>query len=205
MNKAVFLDRDGTVNIDKNFLYKVEDFEFTYKAVEALEILQKQGYKIVIVTNQSGVARGYYTEEDVDLLHEWLKKYLSDKGIHIDGIYYCPHHPDGVIEKYAMECNCRKPALGLYYRAIGELDIDTGASFAVGDNLRDLEICKRTNVKGILISEEDLGNRGGGTESHTSMNCKETLGEIHIVPNLYEAALQIVRYNELHSGVMNRS
>lgn len=205
MNKAVLLDRDGTINIDKNYLYKAEDFEFTHKAVEALELLQKQGYKIVIVTNQSGIARGYYTEEDVALLHEWLKKYLSEKGIQLDGIYYCPHHPDGVIKKYAMKCNCRKPALELYYKAISELDIDPDASFAVGDNFRDLEICKETGVKGILISDKGLGELNEEKATGTSGNCENRTFHIDIVPNLYEAALLIAQYNELHSGVMNKS
>jgi D-glycero-D-manno-heptose 1,7-bisphosphate phosphatase len=194
MNKAVFLDRDGTINSDKNYLYKIEDFEFTYKAVEALALLQKYGYKLVIVTNQSGVARGYYTEEDVVLLHEWLKEYLIGKGIHIDGIYYCPHHPEGTVRKYACSCDCRKPAPGLYYKAIHDLDIDTQASFAVGDSLRDLEICKLTDIKGILISRGDSNLNRGENGS---------MPDYDIASNLYEAALMITGQKSPHSGVVD--
>lgn len=205
MNKAIFLDRDGTINIDKEYLYKIEDFEFTYKAVEALELLKKNGYKIVIVTNQSGIARGFYSEEDVTVLHDWLVQYLSQKGIHIDGIYYCPHHPDGVIKKYAIECNCRKPALGLYYKAIEELNVDTAASFAVGDNLRDLSICSESNIKGILISDQNMDPKGSKKRMTQRDGAPELANEIEIVPNLFEAALLIIKKSEALREVMNRS
>lgn len=193
MNKAVFLDRDGTINSEKNYLYKIEDFEFTYRAVDALELLQKQGYKLIIVTNQSGIARGYYTEEDVALLHKWLEEFLLEKGIHIDGIYYCPHHPDGIVDKYKRECDCRKPALGLYYRAIKDLNIDTGASFAVGDNLRDLEICKETNMKGILLADKELGEVWEENEPTGKEGNREKYFQINVFSNLYEAALYIAQ------------
>ena len=91
--KAIFLDRDGTINVDKDYLYKIEDFQFEPKADEALKILYDLGYILIIVTNQSGIARGYYSEEDVEILHQDLSKILQEKGIEISKFYYCPHHP----------------------------------------------------------------------------------------------------------------
>jgi len=114
-SKAVFLDRDGTINVDKAYVYKIADFEFLPGAKEALSLLADAGYRLVIITNQSGVARGYYTEDDVRVLHDWLLETLAREGIGIAGIYCCPHHPEAQIEAFRMDCGCRKPGLGLFY------------------------------------------------------------------------------------------
>jgi D-glycero-D-manno-heptose 1,7-bisphosphate phosphatase len=155
VSKAVFLDRDGTINIDKAYLHKIADFEFIPGTKEALARLRDAGYLLVIITNQSGVARGYYTEGDVRALHDWLVQALAKDGIHIAGVYYCPHHPDGSVEAYRLECNCRKPALGLFYRAASELDIDLGSSIAIGDRMRDLQICASSGCRGYLLGGRD--------------------------------------------------
>lgn len=158
-NRAVFLDRDGTINIEKHYLYKSSEFEYVEGAVEGLKTLSEMGYLLVIVTNQSGIARGFYTEEDFRKLDAWMKDDLLTKGIRVAGSYYCPHLPDGAVKKYACECECRKPRTGLYWRAAKELNIDMDRSYAIGDKLRDLSICKESGVKGILFSntvwEED--------------------------------------------------
>lgn len=154
LKPAVFLDRDGTINVEKEYLYKIEDFEYIDGAVEGLRQLQNWGYLLVIVTNQSGIARGYYREEDFwDLMH-WMSADLKKKQIRVDGIYYCPHHPEGKIKKYAMRCHCRKPKTGLFYQAAEELGIDFSKSIAIGDKRRDLEICKEEKVRGILFSDQ---------------------------------------------------
>ena len=154
-NKAVFLDRDGTINKDKNYLYKQEDFEYIEGAVEGLRLLCNMGYLLVIITNQSGIARGYYTEEDYLRLERWLKKDLLDKGVRIAGSYFCPHLPAGVVSQYAKECNCRKPKTGLFWQAAKDLNIDMDMSYAIGDKVRDLSICGESGVRGILLDSID--------------------------------------------------
>ena len=104
MNKAVFLDRDGTINVEKNYLHKIEDFEFLSGVIEGLSLLNNSGYKLIIITNQSGIGRGYYTENDFITLNNWMLDVLKSNGIIISKVYYCPHLPDAKIEKYRMDC-----------------------------------------------------------------------------------------------------
>ena len=153
MDKAIFLDRDGTINADKAYVYKIADFEFLPGAREALLLLRRAGYRLVIVTNQSGVARGYYTEDDVRALHNWLLETLAREGVDIDGVYYCPHHPEARVEAYRTECGCRKPGLELFYKAASELGLDVNRSIAVGDRAWDLEICRRSGCRGYLVGD----------------------------------------------------
>ena len=155
MHKAVFLDRDGTVNVDKGYLYKIADFEFMPGAKEALAVLAGAGYRLVIITNQSGVARGYYSESDVNALHGWLCDTLAGDGIRISGIYYCPHHPDGNAEPYRRQCGCRKPGLELFYKAASDWELDLNLSIAIGDRMRDLQICNASKCGGYLLGDAD--------------------------------------------------
>ncbi len=155
MNKAVFLDRDGTINRDKGYLWRIEDFEFLPGAIEGLKLLQKMGFLLIIISNQSGIARGYYTEENVQKLHEWMQRTLVNYGVFLDGIYYCPHHPSASVEKYRQDCNCRKPKPGLFLRAAKDFDIDFSKSYAVGDKLRDCSICEMEPCRGFLIGQNE--------------------------------------------------
>lgn len=156
--KIAFLDRDGTINKDKNYIYKIDDFEFLPGVISGLKKLQQNGFLPVIVTNQSGVARGYYKEEDIEVLHKWMFQELEKSGVSIAKVYYCPHLPNATIEKYRKNCNCRKPKTGLYYKAISELkrlyDLDLANSVAIGDNIRDLSICSELSIKGYLIDSD---------------------------------------------------
>ena len=152
MNKAVFLDRDGTINIDKDYLYKIEDFEYLPGAVEGLRLLQEQGYLLIVITNQSGIARGFYSEEDYLRLDKWMKEDLAQKGVKITASYYCPHLLDVKVSKYSIECECRKPKLGLFYQAAKDWDIDIDNSIAIGDKPRDIAISEVSKCKGILFS-----------------------------------------------------
>ena len=154
-NKAVFLDRDGTINVDNHYVYRVADFKYIDGVLDALKELTNMGYILVVITNQSGIARGYYSEKEYIAIDEWMKKDLLDKGIKITKSYYCPHYKNGSIKDYSIECNCRKPKTGLFWKAMEELNINMNRSFSVGDKLRDLSVCKESGVKGILLSKKD--------------------------------------------------
>lgn len=158
MNKAIFLDRDGTINVEKHYLYKIEDFEFLPGVIDALKKLQEAGYLLIIITNQSGIGRGYYSEEDFDKLNNWMVDYLRDRGISITSVYYCPHLPNAPLLEYKKECNCRKPQLGMFKQAIEDFDIDLTQSYAIGDKLRDCSICFDSDCKGFLIAENEAGD-----------------------------------------------
>jgi len=178
MNKAVFLDRDGTINIDKEYLYEISKFEFISGVKEAMLLLQDAGYLLIIITNQSGVARGYYSEKDVSKLNNWLKQALAEEGIIVSEIYYCPHHPEGEKKEYKKDCDCRKPRLGMFKKAINDFNIDINKSFVIGDKIRDLQICKTSNCKGYLLDNK-------GTSQYLSSNVK-------IAFDLKEAAIDIL-------------
>lgn len=150
-NRAVFLDRDGIINVDKGFVYKIEDFEFIDGVREAIRLLNKNHLVVIVVTNQSGVGRRYYTEEDVQKLHHSINRKLGKHNAWIDKFYYCPHHPEAKIEKYRANCECRKPNYGLLRQAINDFDIDPSQSFLIGDNLRDIEAGNAVGCATILI------------------------------------------------------
>lgn len=151
MNKAIILDRDGTINVEKDYLHKIEDFEFEEGVVEGLKILSNLGYIFVVVTNQSGIARGYYTEEDLIKLNNHISDILEKDGIRIEKFYYCPHHPEKGVGKYKVECECRKPNPGMLEEAIREFNIDREKSFMVGDNISDVEAGINARVTPILV------------------------------------------------------
>ncbi|MBO6304769.1 MAG: HAD family hydrolase [Selenomonadaceae bacterium] len=151
MNKAVFLDRDGTINEDMAYLYKPEDFRWIAGAKEAIKYARDKGYLVIIVTNQSGVARGYFTEDDVKALHNFINDELQKINTKIDAFYYCPHHPKSNIPKYKAECNCRKPKSGMILQAAKDFDIDLSASFIFGDKERDILAGYGAGVKGEIF------------------------------------------------------
>lgn len=185
MNKAIFLDRDGTINIDKAYLSKIEDFEYIPGVIEGLKLLQDAGYLLIIITNQSGIARGYYSEEEFIKLNNWMIMDLNNKGINISRVYYCPHHPEGQVEKYRVNCECRKPKLGMYETAIKEFDIDVSLSYTIGDKVRDSVLCEVTDCKGFLISNLE--------KSSVIENVKKgKYKNIRYVDSLLEAAKEIV-------------
>ncbi|EDZ62942.1 D,D-heptose 1,7-bisphosphate phosphatase [Sulfurimonas gotlandica GD1] len=133
MNKALFLDRDGVINIEKDYLFKIEDFEFIDGIFNLCNYYQKLGFIIIVVTNQSGIDRGYYTERDFDKLTDWMMNYFSSKGINLKKVYYCPHHPN-----ISGECSCRKPNPGMLLKASEEFNIDLKNSIMIGDKERDV-------------------------------------------------------------------
>ena len=142
MKKALFLDRDGVVNKEKNYLYEIEDFEFINGVFEACKYFQDKGYLIIIITNQAGIARGKYTEKDFLKLTNWMLKEFKKQNIKITKVYYCPHHPD-----FNVECNCRKPNPGMILEAKKEFDIDLNQSILVGDKNSDIETGIKVGIK----------------------------------------------------------
>ena len=155
MNKAIFLDRDGTINVEKNYLYRIEDFEFLPGVVDALRQLQHAGYILIIVTNQSGIARGYYTESDFQKLNDWMVTQLKMQDVIIAQVYFCPHLPDAEVEEYRKDCNCRKPKLGMYQQAVTDYNIQLSKSYTIGDKIRDCAICEQTDCKGFLVGDNE--------------------------------------------------
>ncbi len=132
--KALFLDRDGTINVEKNYVFRKEDFEFRDGILELARSYYQQGYLIFVITNQAGIARGYYTAGDVEKLHAWMEEQFREYGIELTKIYYCPHHPD-----LTGPCSCRKPAPGMILDAIREYDVDPESSVLFGDKISDVE------------------------------------------------------------------
>jgi len=151
MNRAVFLDRDGTVNEEVGYLTDLKQLRLIHGAGAAIRKLSEAGYKIVLVTNQSGVARGYFPESFVHETHALLEQLLRNEGARIDAIYYCPHHPTAGESRYTMECDCRKPGTGMIDRAARDLDIDVKTSFIVGDKWSDVELGQRAGAHTILV------------------------------------------------------
>lgn len=150
MLRAVFLDRDGTINVEKKYLYQIAEFEFIPGVVEAVRMLNEAGFLVVVVTNQSGVARGYYTEDDVENLHRHVADELDKSGAWIDAWLYCPHHPDGR-GSYSLPCSCRKPLPGMLKEAARLYDIDLAASVMIGDKLADVSAGLAAGCRTILV------------------------------------------------------
>lgn len=148
--KAVLIDRDGTINVnDPEYTHKIEDFKFTEKAIEALQWLTTTDYKIIIHTNQSGIARGYYTEEDFQKLNEWMLGVFKEKNIRIDKIYHCPHHAD-----FTGDCECRKPKPGMFLQAVEDFSISLAKSWVIGDGKGDIIAGREVNAKTIKIGKK---------------------------------------------------
>ncbi|MCX7738298.1 MAG: D-glycero-beta-D-manno-heptose 1,7-bisphosphate 7-phosphatase [Hydrogenothermaceae bacterium] len=149
--KAVFLDRDGVINVDKGYVHRIEDFEFYQNVFEALRKLQEAGFKLFVVTNQSGIAVGYYTEDDFLKLTDYMLQQLNREGIRIEKVYYCPHHENGTVDRYSFKCDCRKPESGMIRQAISEFGVDPSKSFLVGDKENDILAAHKEGVRAILV------------------------------------------------------
>ncbi|MFY8326379.1 D-glycero-beta-D-manno-heptose 1,7-bisphosphate 7-phosphatase [Pseudoalteromonas sp. ZZD1] len=146
LNKALFLDRDGVVNVDHGYVYEPEKFEFVDGVFSACKAFVDAGYKLIIVTNQSGIGRGYYTEADFHALSNWVVAQFAEHNITVNGIYFCPHHPKKALPEYLKECQCRKPAPGMLLQGIDEHHIDATRSIMVGDKLSDMQAASNANI-----------------------------------------------------------
>jgi D-glycero-D-manno-heptose 1,7-bisphosphate phosphatase len=146
LRRAAFLDRDGVINVDHGYVGRWEDFEFVPGAVEAMRRLHQAGYLLVVVTNQSGIARGFYSEAQFQALSLRMQEALSRAGAPLAGVFHCPHHPEAVVPALRHECDCRKPAPGLLWQARDALGIDLASSLLVGDKGSDIDAARRAGV-----------------------------------------------------------
>jgi D-glycero-D-manno-heptose 1,7-bisphosphate phosphatase len=153
---ALFLDRDGVINVDKSYIFRREDFEWVEGAQDVIRRFNAMGWWVFVVTNQSGIARGYYTEEQMQALHDWMTAELAAANIHIDRIYHCPFHEEGTIPRYTRDSYDRKPKPGMLIRAMTDFPVIKERSFLIGDKQADLEAAQAAGVRGFLFTGGDL-------------------------------------------------
>ena len=184
-NKAIFLDRDETLIEDPGYINNPDQVKLLDGVAGALIELKDLGYKLIVVTNQSAVARGIVTEKVLGEIHDRLKQLLAERGAFLDGIYYCPYHPEGVVQKYRKQSECRKPSPGMLLSAADQMDIDLAQSWCIGNNSRDVEAGLRAGCKTILIDvpsvhKHPVGSSllAGVTPDYKAVNIKEAVNII---------------------------
>jgi D-glycero-D-manno-heptose 1,7-bisphosphate phosphatase len=157
--KALFLDRDGVINVNTGYLYEPKDVQWVSGIINVMRAFQQQGYLLIIVTNQSGIGRGYYSEEDFYSLTQWMRQYLLQQHVHIDDVFYCPHHPEKAIGHYLRRCDCRKPAPGMLLTAIEKWNIDKNQSVLIGDSWSDIEAGVAAGLSRCYFFSTDLSKK----------------------------------------------
>ena len=178
---TVFLDRDGTLNIDSGYLKSPDDLTVLPGVGAALAKLKQAGARLIVVTNQSGVGRGYFTSKDLEAIHSKLRLLLAEDGVTLDGLYFCPHHPDD-------RCNCRKPARGMVDRALAELHVDLSRAYVVGDSARDVELARQVGAKGLLVMTGP-----SGAEALADLTARD-LSPDHVAEDLSQAVEWIIAH-----------
>ncbi len=184
---AVFLDRDGTLNEEAGYINHVDRLKLIDGAAQAVALLGRHGLKTIVVTNQAGVARGYYPAEHLPKLHDRLRTLLKEQGAELDAIYYCPHHPDVGEPPFRQDCDCRKPKLGMIRRAEKEHSVDASRSYMVGDKISDVEFGRKAGCKSILVL---TGYGKGELEYHRDKLDREP---DYIADDILDAAKWIVK------------
>jgi len=200
---AIFLDRDGTINEEVGYLDSLDKLKLYDNTAEAVRLINESGMKAVVITNQSGIARGYFDEKFVETAHNRIQSLLRQQGAFIDAFYYCPHHPSEGIGKYLQSCSCRKPEPGLLITASQELNIDLNHSYTVGDMLKDIQVAARVGAKGVLVKSgygmntlaRDIGRKPGKSLTGEE-NAKATPGSLYphyIAEDILEAVRWIIK------------
>ena len=181
-SKAVFLDRDGTINEEVGYVDNLNMVKLIDGAAEAIKAFNEEGYKVIVVSNQSGVARGYFTEEFVIETNNQIQSLLAKDGARVDAFYYCPHHIKGVVEKYLIECKCRKPSTEMLEKARYDLDVDISSSIMIGDKITDIEFAKNGGLTSILLLT------GFGEDELVKIKENDSPEPDYIFPSILEAA-----------------
>jgi D-glycero-D-manno-heptose 1,7-bisphosphate phosphatase len=145
---TAFLDRDGVLNVDHGYVHRVEHLEWIEGAAEAVQLLNEAGYRVVVVTNQSGIARGHYDEETLRRFHTHMQETLAAQGAGVDAFYFCPHHPQGSVREFAIVCDCRKPKAGLLEQADRDCPVNRKRSFLIGDTESDMAAAAAFGIRG---------------------------------------------------------
>lgn len=149
-HRALFLDRDGIINVEKNYVYRIEDFEFIDGIFELCALAQNRGFKLIVITNQAGIGRGYYTEADFQNLTDWMLEAFRERGIEIDRVYHCPYHPTAGVGEYRQESFDRKPNPGMILKAQKDFDLDLSHCALIGDKDSDIEAGRAAGVRYLL-------------------------------------------------------
>ena len=186
MKPAVFLDRDGTIVEEAGYLDRLDRLVFFPFAIDAVRLLQRAGYGLVIVTNQAGIGRGMYDEQFVKDTHGVMTKRFAESGVKVDGYYYCPHHPEATVERYRRNCDCRKPGAGMLREAAAHLDLDLRRSYAIGDKWTDVQAGQAAGARGILV------RTGYGRQSEAFP--PPGLNDPIVMDNVMSAAAWILRH-----------
>jgi D-glycero-D-manno-heptose 1,7-bisphosphate phosphatase len=188
-HSAIFLDRDGTINEEMGYINHIERFKVFPFVAESIKNFRENGYKVIVITNQSGVAREYFTEQLLKEIHNNLNEYLIKNETKLDGIYYCPHHPTEGKGNYKLNCNCRKPKTGMIEKAVKEHNIDLNTSYIIGDRFKDMIFAKKLNMKSGFV----LTGYGKGEYEHQSYTW-QFMPDL-IAKNLKEISLKIKVFN----------
>lgn len=185
-NFAVFLDRDGTINEEMGYINHLDRFIILPGAIEAIKLLKRHNFKVIVTSNQTGVAMGYFPESLIEKIHNHLKNILAENGTYLDAIYYCPHHPQAKVAAYSKDCPCRKPKTGLILKAKEEFNLDLKRCYVVGDKFIDIEFAHNAGLKGILV----LTGYGKGELRWAAY--KHSLKPNFVAKDLYQAAKWII-------------
>lgn len=187
--RAILLDRDGTLVYPRHYPSRPEDLHIYEAITPHLRKLQSAGFRLVVITNQAGIARGYLTEADLEQMHTYLKSELAKEGVRLDAIYYCPHHIEGIVKKFARSCSCRKPQPGMLLRAATDLNLDLQRSWFVGDILDDVEAGNRAGCRTVLVDlgTEALPNQPVRTPHFVARDTQHALRIIKTIESLSQA------------------
>ncbi len=191
---AVFIDRDGTINEQMGYINHLSRFVLLPRVAEAVRALNASGFASIVVSNQSGVARGYFPIELVYEVHDRMQDLLSKKGARLDGIFFCPHHTQGIIPEYTISCDCRKPGIGLIEQARNELDLDMSSSYVIGDRCQDLEMVWRAGLESVLV----LTGYGRGEREYILP--RERVKPAYIAEDLLDGVRWIINSRKQETG-----
>lgn len=188
MNRAVFLDRDGVLIEEVEYLDSLDKIKIIPGAIEAVRLFNEADFKVIVISNQSGVARGYFPIEFVIQTHELLNQRFAVQGARIDQFYFCPHHPQGTVEEFAIECTCRKPGIGMLVRAQKDFQIDLKNSFLIGDKISDIQAAFTAGAIPVLVKT------GYGLQTLSQNHTDLKFNQVQIARDILDAAQKIMKF-----------